>query len=404
MSIKRKLALLLTAALLCAVCGGLWVAAEQEHPEGTSEDRLFWVTHYNDGTVEGAGVIFTEEDTAGGWWLHVAFAPTKTAGVYEITAITNGLSDGSATAVEVPEGGFVWAANYGNDYASMEGGGINYTSETCTSAIEYAKTWSVGDRFAVHGVDFESVPTSTSELNWYDAQYVCTATIAPHQTDPVAALHAELKALVGADNENAVFAWSMEAETDEEGLATVTVTVNSLDAAIALKSVGGGVIYDHEAMTLLNDISEENELDCVTTLPGKNWENLSCPRKDDNLNNIPGELELGLVNATDNTVISTETPLILTLRFRLNEGYDLGGVYIPTESVFGGDSELNEVAGNGTYAILQRAQAPETPVESSEESSEPPQPGDGGIVWFALLGATALVGGIAAWKSRRAEA
>ena len=400
MKIKRLFAFLQALVLLCTLCGGLWVTAAG-HPAG--EDHLFWVTHYNDGTVEGAGTIFTEEDTAGGWWLHVAFAPAKPDGVYEITAITNGLADGSATAVKVPEGGFVWAANYGNDYASMESGGINYTSDNCSSAMEYAKTWTVGQQFTIHGVDFENVPTSTAEMKWYDPGYLCTATIAPYNADPVAALKARLQELVGPDAEGAVFAWSMKADTDEEGIATVTLTVEELVSPAELRCVLGQLVYDHEVMTLLTELDDQGLLDCVTAFPGENWENMTVPAGDEEQNELPGTLDVGALNATDDTVITSETPLILTLRFQLKEGYDLGGIYIPTETVYGGDKGLDEVVGNGDYVILQRATAPETSEDTSEESSRPPQSGDGGVVWFALLGAAALVSALAALKARRAE-
>jgi hypothetical protein len=142
---------------------------------------MFWLTHYNDGFVEGSGVIFTEEDTAGGWWLHVAFAPI--AGVenaYEIVEITNGLADGSAAKVAVPEGGFVWAANYGNNYPSIypdDSTAIDYTSPNCSDAIGRATAWVVGDQFVFDGVDFETIPTTTPDTNWYDDAYVCTSTI-----------------------------------------------------------------------------------------------------------------------------------------------------------------------------------------------------------------------------------
>ena len=77
MKIKR-IASLLQAVVLCVLCGAVWaLATEQGYGVHTiGEDHLFWVTHYNDGTVEGAGTVFTREDTAGGWWLHVGFAPT----------------------------------------------------------------------------------------------------------------------------------------------------------------------------------------------------------------------------------------------------------------------------------------------------------------------------------------
>lgn len=405
MNIKRIFALLLSVALICTF--GLVVgSAETDLP---SEDRLLWTTHYNDGTVEGAGVIFTQTDTAGGWWIHVAFKPSEIQSVYEITDITNGLSDGSATTLAVPEGGFVWAANYGNDYASMEGGGINYTSENCNSAIGYALTWKIGERYTVHGVDFSAVPTSTPELKWYDSEYICTATIAPYrddsaEADPVTLLQAKLSSLVGEDAPNAVFAWEMNGETDEEGQAVLTLTVSELAGPAYLQNVYGRLVYDHEALTLVTEVGKDNLLDCIETFPGENWENMCCVAKDDDMNVIPGELDMGAVNATDQSVISAETPLVLTLRFQLNEGYDLAGVYIATESVFGNDNEMTVVEGNGAYAILQRAKAPEISQESSEDSSEEssqaPKPGDEGIVWFILLGFAALIGVFAAWKAR----
>jgi hypothetical protein len=158
-----------------------------DEPTEPAGPEMFWLTHYNDGFVEGSGVIFTAEDTAGGWWLHVAFAPIAGAeNAYEIVEITNGLSDGSATPVAVPEGGFVWAANYGNDYISLGMGDTDFTSPNCSDAINRATAWAVGDKFVISGVDFETIPTTTSDVNWYDDAYVCTATIAtyvPGSTD-----------------------------------------------------------------------------------------------------------------------------------------------------------------------------------------------------------------------------
>ena len=155
-----------------------------DEPVEPAAPEMFWLTHYADGTVEGSGVIYTEEDTAGGWWIHVAFAPIAGAdNAYEIVEITNGLSDGSAAKVAVPEGGFVWASNYGNNYPAIGGYGddaIDYTSPNCTDAINRATAWKVGDKFVISGVDFETIPTSTPDVKWYDDAYVCTATIAPY--------------------------------------------------------------------------------------------------------------------------------------------------------------------------------------------------------------------------------
>ena len=141
-------------------------------------EKPLWLTHYNNGTVEGSGVVYNETDTAGGWWLHVAFKPVDGEdGVYEIAEITNGIADGSAAVVAVPEGGFVYALNTGNNYTST--GGINYTSTSCNNMIADAQTWKVGDKFTFTGIDLEDfteVPTSTEGTDWYDPSYVCTAT------------------------------------------------------------------------------------------------------------------------------------------------------------------------------------------------------------------------------------
>ncbi len=147
------------------------------------EASMFWISHFNDGYVEGSGVIFPETDSAGGWWIHVAFKPVEIEGlenVYEIVEITNGLADGTAATIAVPEGGFVWAANYGNDYPSInaDGSGIDYTSPNCSDAINAATLWMVGDKLQITGLDLEgqTIPTSTEGTNWYDDAYVCTAT------------------------------------------------------------------------------------------------------------------------------------------------------------------------------------------------------------------------------------
>ncbi len=170
------LALIMVLSVVCTM--GFTVMAE----DGA---EMFWLTHYNDSSREGAGVVFTETYTGAAWWLHFAFAPVAGAeDAYEITAIANGLEDGSAKPLAVPEGGFVYAVNTGNNWPAInpDGSGINYTSANCTGAIARAKKWKVGDKFTFTGLDLEgkTIPTSTSGKDWYDPDYVCTATVAPY--------------------------------------------------------------------------------------------------------------------------------------------------------------------------------------------------------------------------------
>lgn len=173
---KRISALLIAVLMLCLLVPTSALAEEA---------KPFWITHFNNNTIEGSGVIFTEEYSGAAWWLHFAFAPTDVEGVYEIVDSSNGLADGSAIALAIPEGGFVWAANYGNNYPSInpDGSGIDYTSDNCTNCInDVAANWMTGTLVKFDGLDLEgqTIPTSTADVEWYDDAYVCTATIAPY--------------------------------------------------------------------------------------------------------------------------------------------------------------------------------------------------------------------------------
>ncbi len=146
-------------------------------------DDLFWLTHYNVDTVEGAGVVFTETYTRGGWWLHMAFAPVAGTNAYELTAVSDGLSDGKATPLSVPNGGFVYCLNYGNDYPSIgDSSRPDYTNDAVDYMISVALQWSIGDKLVFDGLDLKNktVPTTTSSLDWYSPYYVCTASWAEY--------------------------------------------------------------------------------------------------------------------------------------------------------------------------------------------------------------------------------
>ncbi len=167
---KRFAALLIALLMLCLMVPTTALAEDA---------KPFWVTHFNDSTAEGAGSIFTEPYIYGGWWVHYAFAPTNVEGVYKIVDTANGLSDGLAVPLEIPEGGFVWAGNFGNDYISLGMGDTDFTSPSCTDCINgVVADWMTGTLVKFEGLDLDSltVPTTTPDLKWYDDAYVCTAT------------------------------------------------------------------------------------------------------------------------------------------------------------------------------------------------------------------------------------
>lgn len=166
--------------------------ASSEEPAESSEEELplvgeaetFWLTHYGDSTVEGAGSIFTASYSGAAWWLHVAFVPVEVEdleNVYEIVAISDGIEGGTATPLDIPEGGFVWAINVGNNYPELGMGDTDYTSPGCNAMVASGRLWKVGDKIQFTGIDLEglTVPTETPDTPWYDDAYVCTATWAP---------------------------------------------------------------------------------------------------------------------------------------------------------------------------------------------------------------------------------
>ncbi len=170
---KKFFAVLMILALLCFSLP-VFAAAE-------AESNPFWLTHYNDPFVEGAGVVFTEPYSGAVWWLHIQFTAVEGEdGVYEITAMSNGYAEGNGTALPLPENGFVWAINAGNDYKSINNNpnDVDYTSDACNAMYLHASSWGIGDRFTFTGLDLDglTVPTDTKGVNWYDDSYVCTAT------------------------------------------------------------------------------------------------------------------------------------------------------------------------------------------------------------------------------------
>jgi len=410
---KKILTLALAIAMLVSFGSVFAVSAE--------EPTTFWLTHYGDNTVEGSGVIFTEAYEGAVWWIHFAFAPIEGAqNAYEIVATSNGLADGSATALAIPEGGFVWAANTGNDYPSLGMGDTDYTSPNCFAAIDVAKTWAVGDQFVISGVDFETIPTSTPDTLWYDDAYVCTATIAPYdpsatpedpsepeqpedpsepeqpsepEVDEKALYEEEYAGLVGEAVEDSSFNIALDSTTDADGVVSVTVTVTDIAEGAELTGLFAYLYYDMESMTLTTEVNDENALECITKVPSEAWnENLVHIDKDE------GFIDIGIGATTGDILpISEENPLVLTFTFQLKEGCEYAGVVIPNATVSASDINFADFKGTGAYEIV------ELPVvdEPSDEPSKPVTPGgDAGVIVFAVLGLIAICGAAVVVKVR----
>ncbi len=166
---------------------GSYIIIEEYPEEEEIEGDVFWVTHFNNRSPEGAGVIFTGTYDGCGWWLHVAFQPVAGLdGVYEVVA-KDLTGNGGAKPLDIPKGGFVWACNGGNDYITIEGDEtrLNYTNDASKKAMALARTMQIGDKYVFSGLNLNTyeVPTTTPNIDWFDPDYVCTAKYAPYEPE-----------------------------------------------------------------------------------------------------------------------------------------------------------------------------------------------------------------------------
>ena len=178
------------------------VESSEEEPAPSNKLKVpknldtFFVTEFNPAAErEGAGHVYTVVDDGGGWSHHIAFAPVEdNPDFYEVVAVSNGAL-GQGTALAVPEGGFVYAINAGNNWpelmADKKGDGASgawYDDEThlnmpnmntdyAKAAFDFAAAVSVGEIYYIEGLDFETeeAPTSTPDKDYWDPDYEVTS-------------------------------------------------------------------------------------------------------------------------------------------------------------------------------------------------------------------------------------
>jgi hypothetical protein len=108
--------------------------------------NLFWLTRFNE-QVEGAGYIFTIDphtisNIGWKWNFWISFKPVADIpNAYEITEMYNYIDNNATVTVtpSLPEGGFIYGLNLGNDYSSS--GGVKYNNGRVTNAVRRASEW-----------------------------------------------------------------------------------------------------------------------------------------------------------------------------------------------------------------------------------------------------------------------
>ncbi|HPE94861.1 MAG TPA: hypothetical protein PLT66_02175 [Bacillota bacterium] len=118
---------------------------------------------------EGQGAIVTESYTNFPqqlvWNKVVCCTPTSTEGKYEVSAIYKEVGDGkSKLEVKVPEGGFCYVVNLGNDYPAIYettgnaayAGFPNYTTDEINNSFSVVDTLDISDTVTLFNIDLET--------------------------------------------------------------------------------------------------------------------------------------------------------------------------------------------------------------------------------------------------------
>ncbi len=265
---KKFIAILLSAVLLASMCTMFVSAAAADY----APQPLF-ISHYDNFEAEGAGAIFTVAYEQCAWWNHYAFTPIEGTNAFELTEISIGIGTGAGTALAIPEGGFVYAINKGNDYPALYAqdpvlyawcaGMPDYVNDACDASIALVGGWEIGDKFVFDGIDLENktVPTTTPDLDWYADGYVCTATVAPYVS------YADTES-VNAETGDYVYdvAWGYTFD-----IASVDGVIGGEDATLIVTGEKYLDCNPNWAITvLLNNTEIENlyEVASVTVTPG----------------------------------------------------------------------------------------------------------------------------------------
>ncbi|HAN20555.1 MAG: hypothetical protein A2Y15_01040 [Clostridiales bacterium GWF2_36_10] len=146
---------------------------------GSTDNKLI-VTHLNTASTEGAGVILTPttgETVSSGynWWMLFTFDWNETDNCYKVTKVQTNANNSDKSTTVIPENGFVYAVNTGNNYSSS--GGINYITTSVTNSYNYAKTLTVGAKAYVYNTDIKNDVIDNNGVNWYESTYVSNSYI-----------------------------------------------------------------------------------------------------------------------------------------------------------------------------------------------------------------------------------
>ena len=219
----------------------------------------------------------------------------------------------------------------------------------------------------------------------------------------------EIAAKVGDPAADGKFDIVFDTTTDENGNVKSVITLKGFDADSKISSILFPIFFDDERLEQNFQINDDNSVNCFDALPGDKWENMTVYNPaDDNsdVNNFPGQAHVyvQILNAEkEDQVCKGDTEINITLNFKLKEGYDIGGIWIPTENVEA--TSWDDPAGQNIFRATGGSAIAEIPEDQPSDPTppvdDPTQPGDAGILVFAILGVLAVIGAAVVVKVRK---
>lgn len=167
----KKISLLLCILFLLSVF--CTVASANDYG---SDTKKLLITHINEGYSghEGTGIIYTTSSDGTlspfgsfDWWNVVAFEWSDDDNCFVVKSIDTKMGSTKASVV-IPENGFVYCCNVGNDYPSLgDSTKPDYTTDAMDATCAYVQTLKTGDKAYLYGVDILNATVDTNSAEWY---------------------------------------------------------------------------------------------------------------------------------------------------------------------------------------------------------------------------------------------
>lgn len=229
----KKLALLLCFTLLLSV----FVTPAHAETYGSSTKKLM-VTHINVeySAYEGAGVVYTESSNGSiapygsfAWWNVIVFDWSASDKCFIVKSVNTAMNVDKSTT-KIPENGFVYCCNTGNDYPSLgDNSKPNYKTQAMNDTCAYIASIKEGDKVFLYGVDILNKTVDTNEELWYTKEYKSNAFIK---------IGSEEKGLTAYNPNNAI----KKKPTVKLGINAMNGTIGEGQAMILTPSYGKTIV------------------------------------------------------------------------------------------------------------------------------------------------------------------